>query len=136
MSTSWLVQFFREIVGTNLLLQGLVGGVMIAAFNMVGALLVVVWRKPSKRILDIALGFAAGVMLAASFTSLILPGVEYGGIEPVLIGLALGAVILDRADHCIQAGGPKGRRPGGCAPSRYSSWPSPCTICRKGWRSG
>ena len=101
MSTSWLVQFFREIVGTNLLLQGLVGGVMIAAFNMVGALLVVVWRKPSKRILDIALGFAAGVMLAASFTSLILPGVEYGGIEPVLIGLALGAVILDRADHWI-----------------------------------
>jgi ZIP family zinc transporter len=78
---------------------GLGGGLIITLFNLAGALLVLVWRKPSVRALDTALGFAAGVMLTASFTSLILPGVERGGLWPVLIGVALGALGLDLADR-------------------------------------
>jgi ZIP family zinc transporter len=68
---------------------------------MIGALSVLVWRNPSERSLDGALGFAAGVMLAASFTSLILPGIEIGGILPVMAGVILGALILDRADAWV-----------------------------------
>src|ERR671910_728093 len=94
-------QIFIGIAGPNLVLQGLAGGVVIASLNMIGALSVLVWRNPSERSLDGALGFAAGVMLAASFTSLILPGIEIGGILPVMAGVILGALILDRADAWV-----------------------------------
>ena len=96
-----LQEVFVRIAGTDPVLQGLVGGVFIAFLNLVGALVVLVWRNPSERSLDGALGFAAGVMLAASFTSLILPGIEIGGIFPVMAGIVLGAVVLDRADAWV-----------------------------------
>jgi zinc transporter, ZIP family len=94
-------EVFVHIVGTNPILQGLAGGVVIASLNMIGALFILVWRNPSERSLDGALGFAAGVMLAASFTSLILPGIEIGGILPVVVGVVLGALVLDRADAWV-----------------------------------
>lgn len=81
--------------------QGLVAGVFIVALNLLGALAVLLYRKPSERALNTMLGFAAGVMLAASFTSLILPGIERGGALPVLTGLALGALAMGTADHLI-----------------------------------
>ncbi len=81
--------------------QGLMGGLVITAMNMAGALAVLVWRKPSDRSLDLALGFAGGIMLAASFTSLILPGIKAGGLLPVLAGILLGALFLDQADHWL-----------------------------------
>ena len=96
-----LHELFVRIAGTEPLLQGLVGGVVIAFLNLVGALVILVWRNPSERSLDGALGFAAGVMLAASFTSLILPGIEIGGILPVMAGVVLGALVLDRADAWV-----------------------------------
>ncbi|MFC6838471.1 ZIP family metal transporter [Halomarina ordinaria] len=95
---------FVQVVGSNPVVQGLVGGLVIASLNLLGASLVLVWRDPSERALDGALGFAAGVMLAASFTSLILPGIEtYSGGDPVpvLVGVALGALFLDRADVLV-----------------------------------
>jgi len=91
--------WFISLAGSNAIVQGLIGGLVIAVFNTVGALLVLVWRTPSQRFLNGALGFAAGVMLAASFTSLILPGIEAGGLVPVLVGMALGVLALDRADR-------------------------------------
>ncbi|MFO7246824.1 MAG: ZIP family metal transporter [Thermaerobacter sp.] len=90
-----------RIAGDHPVWQGLAGGVVIAVLNLVGALLVLAWRNPSERALDAALGFAAGIMLAASFTSLILPGIEHGGVWPVLIGLAAGALVLDQADRWV-----------------------------------
>jgi ZIP family zinc transporter len=95
-----IAQWFDSLSG-NTVLQGLIGGLIITALNMAGALLVLVVRKVSDAFLDIALGFAAGVMLSASFTSLILPGIEYGGILPVLAGMALGAVLLGVGDIVI-----------------------------------
>jgi ZIP family zinc transporter len=96
-----LHEVFVRIAGTDPVLQGLAGGVVIAFLNLVGALVILVWRNPSERSLDGALGFAAGVMLAASFTSLILPGIEIGGILPVMAGVVLGALVLDRADAWV-----------------------------------
>jgi ZIP family zinc transporter len=85
------------------LIQGLVAGLVIAGLNLLGASLVLVWRDPSERALDGALGFAAGVMLAASFTSLILPGIEAAGGNPlpVLGGVLLGGLFLERADALV-----------------------------------
>ncbi len=98
---SFLHQIFIHLIGTDPILQGLAGGFVVASLNVVGALSVLVWRNPSERSLDGALGFAAGVMLAASFTSLILPGIEIGGILPVMVGIMIGALVLDRADAWV-----------------------------------
>lgn len=94
----FLQTFFVHIAGHDPIWQGLVGGLIIAAFNLVGALAILVYRNPSTRVLDISLGFAGGVMLAASFTSLILPGIERGGLWAVVIGIVVGVLFLDRAE--------------------------------------
>lgn len=99
MEANWFERLFVSISGPSPILQGLLGGIIITLMNTLGAMAVLIWRKPSERFLDTALGFAAGVMLTASFTSLILPGVEHGGIFPVVIGIALGVLALDLADH-------------------------------------
>lgn len=92
---------FVSIAGTDPVVQGLVGGIVIATLNLIGAVLVFVWRDPSQRSMDVTLGAAAGIMLAASFTSLILPGIEAGGVLPVIVGLVLGVVMLDQADAWV-----------------------------------
>ncbi|WP_439028331.1 ZIP family metal transporter [Haloarchaeobius sp. DT45] len=96
-------QQFTTWFGHSALLWGLAGGVVIAGMNMFGALLVFVWQDPSERALDSALGFAAGVMLSASFTSLILPGIELAGgnLFPVVVGFFAGVALLDRADAWV-----------------------------------
>jgi zinc transporter ZupT len=115
-------ELFVDLVGTNPVVQGLAGGLVIAFFNMVGASVVLVWRNPTEKWLDGALGFAAGVMLSASFTSLLLPGIEFaskpdyralhlggvalGGVVPVLIGFFLGVAVLDRGERWVQYVGP------------------------------
>lgn len=98
---TWVERAFISIAGSNPLWQGLVGGLFITLMNAIGALAVLIWRKPSKKFLNISLGFAAGVMLAASFTSLILPGVEYGGILAVIVGMILGIAVLILGDRFV-----------------------------------
>ncbi|WP_265111219.1 ZIP family metal transporter [Halosolutus halophilus] len=99
-----VVELFVRVAGEDPVIQGLVGGIVIAGLNLFGASIVLVWRNPSERALDGALGFAAGVMLAAAFTSLIIPGIEQysdGNPIPTLVGVVLGAIFLDRADGLV-----------------------------------
>ncbi|MBW8012793.1 MAG: ZIP family metal transporter [Chloroflexi bacterium] len=114
MESSSFESFFISIAGNTPAIQGLVGGIVIALFNMLGALTVIVWRKPGEKFLNASLGFAAGIMLAASFTSLILPGIAIGGVLPVLAGMVLGALALDLADRLVPhthiESGPEGPR--------------------------
>ncbi|PNJ87562.1 SLC39A11 isoform 13 [Pongo abelii] len=72
-----------------------------------GAALVFVFSSGQRRILDGSLGFAAGVMLAASYWSLLAPAVEMatssGGFGafaffPVAVGFTLGAAFVYLAD--------------------------------------
>jgi len=51
--------------------------------------------------MDTSLGFAAGVMLAATSFTLIFPAIETGGVWITVAGIALGAIFLDRADKWI-----------------------------------
>lgn len=111
-----------DIAGGDPVLMGLVGGIFIASLNLLGALLVLVWRDPTEKSLDTMLGFAAGVMLSASFTSLLLPGIEFAseatyrgvsvagveltGIVPVLIGFFLGVAVLDQGERWVHQVGP------------------------------
>src|SRR5690554_426394 len=75
-----------------------------------GACLALVFRDISGVRQDSMLGFAAGMMLAASAFSLILPGVEAGeaifgnsmaGAATVVLGLGLGVVLMLGLDRFI-----------------------------------
>jgi ZIP family zinc transporter len=67
----------------------------------VGALPVLFTKKISDKLLDVLLGFSAGVMLAATSFSLIVPAIDLSGPWVVVIGLALGAVVLHMIDRFI-----------------------------------
>ena len=68
--------------------------------TLIGSALVFILRKePSVLIKKILIGFAAGVMVAASIWSLIIPGIEKVSMGkfsfiPVLVGLWLGVILL------------------------------------------
>jgi len=86
----------------NPLILGLVAGLIITSFNTLGSLLIFFVKKTvSQKVLDLSLGFAAGLMLAASFTSLIVPGIKIGGVLPVVIGISFGALFFDLVTNYI-----------------------------------
>ncbi len=90
-----------KLSGGKAVWLGFWGGVFTTLMNTLGAMAVIFIRRASDRFLDASLGFAAGVMLTASFTSLIIPGIELGGVYRVLFGLLLGALFLEIADHLV-----------------------------------
>ncbi len=87
----------------SLILLGFLGSLAAGMMTMIGALPVLFGQAPSERFRDGLLGFAAGVMLAASFFSLIIPSLDisterYGeGAIPAAItvaGILLGVIAL------------------------------------------
>ncbi|MFR0675470.1 ZIP family metal transporter [Enterobacterales bacterium AW_CKDN230030176-1A_HGKHYDSX7] len=79
------------------------GGLSGFAATALGAVLAVVLRDVSTRSQDVMLGFAAGMMLAASSFSLILPGLDAareitgsgtGAAFTVVVGLGLGVLLM------------------------------------------
>lgn len=67
----------------------------------VGALLVVIFGKPSVKILALLLGFAAGVMIAISAFDLLPEAVELGSNWQAILGFALGAALMFGLDAFI-----------------------------------
>ena len=67
-------------------LAGLVTGV--------GALITVVLKKPSEKLLSFSLGFAAGIMIGISTLTLIPESLGIGNIFTCLTGFACGAFFL------------------------------------------
>jgi ZIP family zinc transporter len=77
---------------------GFLASLLAGLLTAVGALPVLFGRSVSQRSNDVLLGFAAGVMLAASFLSLIVPGLDagrliYGGTTIAAV-IAVGGVLL------------------------------------------
>ena len=66
--------------------------------TVLGALIGFVIGKVPHKYNDAILGFAAGVMLAASFVGLISPAMERGGAWVTVIGLFFGAAFLNLMD--------------------------------------
>jgi len=96
---------YNAIYGANQanLHYALLGGTAGFAATALGAVLAVALREVSQRAQDVMLGFAAGMMLAASSFSLILPGLaaarEITGSGPfaaatVVLGLGLGVLLM------------------------------------------
>lgn len=60
-----------------------------------------IFKKTNKTFCDGVLSFAAGVMLAAAFIGLIMPSIECGGVLVSVIGIFLGAIMVNLLDLLI-----------------------------------
>jgi ZIP family zinc transporter len=83
-----VVQAFAATVGTYLL-------------TLIGTLPVFFFRSAPRALMDAMMGFAAGVMVAASCWSLLVPAIASGGVMAATIGLLGGAAFLYAADQAL-----------------------------------
>jgi ZIP family zinc transporter len=87
--------------------QALLAGMFTWGVTALGAAVVFLGRDISRRTLDTALGFTAGVMIAASFWSLLAPSIalaEEMGITPwvpAVVGFLAGGAFLRLADRLL-----------------------------------
>lgn len=88
-------------------LQAFIATLFTWAATAFGAAIVIFTRKASQRLLDTMLGFAAGVMIAASFWSLLSPAIEMsekGNLPswlPPAIGFISGGLFLRLVDKIL-----------------------------------
>jgi len=93
----------------NPVLQALIATLGTWLVTAMGASLVFFTKRVSQKYLDASLGMAAGVMIAASFWSLLAPAIEmsvqdYGEVLkwiPPLIGFLLGGIVLRIIDRVL-----------------------------------
>ncbi|MCK5156256.1 MAG: ZIP family metal transporter [Spirochaetales bacterium] len=96
----WLSQFSPVV-------QALIGTLFTWFVTALGAGLVFFFKKINKKVLDLMMGFAAGVMIAASFWSLLAPAIAMseaiGGIPwvPALAGFLIGGLFLFAVDKLL-----------------------------------
>ncbi|GAB5046028.1 ZIP family metal transporter [Thermodesulfovibrio sp. TK110] len=87
--------------------QALIAGVFTWGLTAIGASFVLFARNVNKKLLDTALGFAAGVMISASFWSLLEPAIEMSqklsipSWIPPATGFVMGALFLRLIDFIL-----------------------------------
>jgi len=105
------------IEGKHYVLQAFLGTLLTWGLTAVGSAFVFIFAlgcfssKTGRKILDMSLGFAGGVMMAASFWSLLNPAIEeaeksgvYGtrwNWAPVSIGFLIGGLFVFVSDKCL-----------------------------------
>ena len=101
------IYFFKMIVEYSPVTQALLGTLLTWGLTAAGSALVFVFKSGHRKVLDGSLGFAAGVMLAASYWSLLAVAIEYAEESdlygnhvwfPVAAGFCLGAAFVYLAD--------------------------------------
>jgi ZIP family zinc transporter len=89
------------------ILQALVGTIFTWGVTALGASAVFFFKSINRRVLNAMLGFAAGVMIAASFWSLLAPAIEMAAESnlpawlPAVIGFLLGGAFLWSVDRVL-----------------------------------
>ncbi len=97
-------EFFLNL---NHVAQALLAGLFTWGMTALGAATVFLTREVNRKFLDVMLGFAGGVMIAASFWSLLLPAIELSAGGPLpewlpaAIGFILGGVALGALDKIL-----------------------------------
>ncbi|TYB87226.1 MAG: ZIP family metal transporter [Kosmotoga sp.] len=80
-------------------LTGIIYSAIAGTATSIGAFPFLFFKKGvSRKMLDIFLGFAAGVMLAATAFSLVVPSIEIGGPIRFIVGFILGGIFIDLMD--------------------------------------
>ena len=92
----------------TIFIYGFIASLLAGLGTGIGALPVLFFKDVSRNLLNIMLGAAAGVMLAATAFSLIVPGIESGnllwpgyGVFVVMAGILVGAISLDLVDKWL-----------------------------------
>ncbi len=86
-------------------IQALIAGIFTWLMTTIGASLVLFFKKVNNTILNLTLGFSAGIMLAASIFSLIEPAIKIANtmkmnsIITISLGLILGALFIIFSEH-------------------------------------
>ena len=99
-----MIAFFEQF---NPVIQSLFGTLFTWGVTALGAAGVYLSKEISRKVLDGMLGFAAGVMIAASYWSLLAPSIEisetlgYPSFVPPAIGFLLGGIVLWLIDRLI-----------------------------------
>ncbi|KAF4522936.1 hypothetical protein B566_EDAN012631, partial [Ephemera danica] len=126
------------IEGYGPITQALLGTLFTWGMTAAGAALVIVFHGTQRKLLDGSLGFAAGVMTAASYWSLLAPAIEmaeesgfYGAdgqyaFVPVAVGFLLGALFVFGTDVLLATCGVPGLAPAVLLPDELSG--STCSI--------
>jgi zinc transporter, ZIP family len=108
-----MTELYNWFIVQNPILQALLAGLFTWALTALGAALVVFFDKSNRKLLDTSLGFTGGVMIAASFWSLLSPAIAYVEMQnemglsdlpkwfPPAIGFFLGALFLFGLDKII-----------------------------------
>lgn len=90
------------------IVQALISTIFTWAITALGASLVLFFKKINKNIMDAMLGFASGVMIAASFWSLLSPAIEMANNLNMIswlivsIGFVSGGILLFIADKIFE----------------------------------
>ena len=116
------------MTSSAIILAGFLGSLAAGLATFVGALPMLVIGKPGERAEALMLGFAAGVMLAASFFSLIIPGIEaareggagrFAASGLIVIAVLLGAAAIAALNRVMPSVGKDlGLGPAGIANAR------------------
>lgn len=81
--------------------QALLGGTATWLLTLIGATPVLFMNTVNRRLMDGMMGAAAGIMVAASCWSLLIPAIDLGGVGRALVGLGLGAAFIWWLDKMI-----------------------------------
>jgi ZIP family zinc transporter len=82
-------------------LQALIATTGTYALTALGTIPVLFFRSAPRRVMDAMMGFAGGVMVAASCWSLLVPAIAAGGVAVAGIGLLAGATFFYVADQLL-----------------------------------
>lgn len=90
-----------DFLAAGPVVQALVATCGTYLLTAIGTLPVFLFTAVPRRLMDAMMGFAAGVMVAASCWSLLVPAMEAGGVLVASIGLLAGAAFFYVADQLL-----------------------------------
>jgi ZIP family zinc transporter len=93
-----VIDFFRN---ADPVVQGFIATFGTYLLTALGTVPVLLFRTAPRRLMDAMMGFAAGVMTAASCWSLLIPAIDLGGVSPAVAGLVLGGAFIYAADQIL-----------------------------------
>ena len=112
-----MLEFFENLGPVG---QALIGGIFTWLCTVLGSAFVFFMKDVNGKVLAMMQGFAAGVMIAASFWSLLAPALEYAAANshglPVWLPVAFGFIL------------------GGFFFKTFGCHGAPCPLCRGSWR--
>lgn len=100
--TESIAGFLIDLAGKEPIEASFVLGLFVALLTTLGSLPGLLGVRISDKGIDIGLSFSAGVMIVASFTSLLLPAIEIGtGFLPVVLGFLCGTFLIMMLDYFL-----------------------------------